>query len=191
MIQRVFVLLALVAVSLGAGAKSLDVNLNNDAADFTFNIFPAGSTRFGEAQLELGFLFTSNSDYVGSAGLLVVGETGSGSPGLDAGIGVRLFGGTTDNSNDFIALALSGLLNYSPPSLDRLKLGVYIDYSPEIVTFMDGDNFLHYGVRVGYEVLQQAQVYVGYRKMELDPTGSRQSKEDIDSGGHVGVEFYF
>ena len=190
MMRRFFLLLALASASLGAWGRSLDVNLNNNAAAFALDVFPAGSTRFGEARVELGFLFTSDADYVGSAGLLVVGETGSGSPGLDAGIGVRVFGGTTDEDNDFVALTLSGLLDYSPPSLDRLKVGGYIDYSPEIVTFVDGEGFLRYGLRLGYEILQQAQVYVGYRKMELDAKG-RGRHDDINSGGHVGVEFYF
>ena len=190
MLQRLFLMLVLSAFSLAALGQSLDMNLSNDTAQIRLNVFPAGSTRFGETQVNLGLLYTTDEDYVGTAGLMVVGETGSGSPGLDAGVGVQLFGGTTEKDNDFLAVTISGLLRYSPPALDRLKLGVYIDYSPKIVTFIDGDNFINYGVRVGYEVLQQAQIYVGYRKMDLDASG-RNSDDTIDSGGHIGLEFYF
>ena len=190
MLQRLFLTIMLSVFSLAAVGQSLDMNLSNDTAEIRLNIFPAGSTRFGETQVNLGLLYTTDEDYVGTAGLMVVGETGSGSPGLEAGVGVRLFGGTTEKDNDFVSLTVSGLLRYSPPALDRLKLGVYIDYSPKIVTFMDGENFINYGVRVGYEVLQQAQIYAGYRRMDLDASG-RDSNDTIDSGGHIGLEFYF
>ncbi len=189
MLLRWVLFFALVVSSLAVQGRSLDVNLNNDTAQFNLSIFPAGSTRFGETQIGMGLLYTTDDDYVGSVGIMVVGQTGSGSPGLDAGVGLRLFGGNTEKDNDFLSVTLSGLLNYSPPTLDRLKVGVYIDYSPRIVTFMDGDSFIHYGLRLGYQILQQAQVYVGYRNMELDVPG--KADDSISEGAFIGMAFDF
>ncbi len=180
---------ALVVTSLAVQGRSLDVNLNNDTAQFNLSIFPAGSTRFGETQVDVGFLYTTDDDFIGSVGLIVTGQTGSGSPGLDAGVGLRLFGGNTEKNNDFLSVSLSGLLSYSPPTLDRMKVGVYIDYSPRIVTFMDGGGFLHYGVRFGYQILQQAQVYMGYRNMELDVPD--KADDSISEGAFIGMVFDF
>ncbi len=170
-------------------ARSLEANLNNDAAQFRVNIYPAGATALGETRLAMGFLYTADDDYVVAAGLMVAGQTGSESPGLEAGVGLHAYGGRTGRDNDFAAIALSGMLDYRPPALDRLHLGLYIDYAPRIVTFMDGKHFLHYGLRIGYDILQQALVYVGYRAMEL---GAAKGKDDtIDDGAVIGVEFYF
>ena len=74
MLQRLFLTIMLSVFSLAAVGQSLDMNLSNDTAEIRLNIFPAGSTRFGETQVNLGLLYTTDEDYVGTAGLMVVGD---------------------------------------------------------------------------------------------------------------------
>ncbi len=189
MALRTFLAVVLVLCSHMALARTLDVNLSSDTAEFRFGVNPSAQGRLGNSELDLGVIFTTDDDVLGVLGLQVIGDTGSRSPGLKAGVGVRLFGGSTDRGNDFLVISLGGSLRYNPPFLDRLDLRAYINYAPKIVSFMDADNFSYYGVRAGYEIMQEALVYVGYRRIELGP--AKGSDETIDSGMNIGVEFYF
>ena len=189
MLLRIFLVTVLAACSQVIMARSLDVNLNSDTAEFRFSTNPSSNSRFGETEMDFGFLYTTDDDYMGMAGVQVLGDTGSQSPGLKAGVGMKVFGGNTDKDNDFLVVTLGGMLRYNPPFLDRFDVRAYINYAPKIVSFLDADNFSYYGMRAGYEIMQQAMVYVGYRKVKLD--ASDGPNETIDSGMNIGVEIYF
>ncbi len=189
MLFRYFVFILLSAAGGVVSAQSFDINLNNDAAEFNLNAPLSSGLQLSGTEMNFGFLYTKDDDYMGMVGLQVMGSTGSGSPGLSAGLGVKAFGGNTDNNNDFVAITLGGLVSYSPPAFERLNLDVYLNYSPDIVTFLDANNFIYYGARIGYKILEQASVYLGYREVRIDP--SHGSHETIDNGGHIGVEIFF
>lgn len=189
MVARILLVTVLAVCSHMAMARTMDVNLSSDTAEFRFSVNPSGQGRFNNSELDLGMIYTTDDDFVGVLGIQVIGDTGSRSPGLKAGVGVKLFGGNTDKDNDFVVITLGGSLRYNPPFLDRFDIRAYINYAPKIVSFMDADNFSYYGVRAGYEIMQEALVYVGYRRIELGP--SKGSDETIDSGMNIGVEFYF
>ncbi len=171
-----------------AKADTVDLNLNNDSVQFLY-ISPFTSDEgLGGASLEAGLIYTEANDYLGIVGLNIKGEAGSDSPGLVAGVGVRGYGISTDRA-DIGALAIGGLVQYSPPSLSRLGLVGQLYFAPEILTFMDGKNLLSMEFRVEYKVLTQAVVYVGYRDIESDLDGG--GSIDVDSGGHLGLRFMF
>ncbi len=189
MFKRYALFLGLVLMTTSAvKADTLDLNLNNDSVQLLY-ISPFTSDEgLGGASLEVGMVYTEADDYLGIIGLDIKGEAGSGSPGLIAGVGVRGYGVGT-NRADIGALAIGGLLQYSPPSLSRLGIVGQIYYSPEILTFMDGEHLQSAEFRVEYKVLTQAVVYLGYRNIDadLDNGGSI----DIDDGGHLGLRFMF
>ena len=189
MLLRTFLVAVLALCTHMAMARTMDVNLSSDTAEFRFGMNPSAQGRLSNSELDLGVIFTTDDDILGVLGIQVMGDTGSRSPGLKAGVGVKMFGGSTDKGNDFVAVSLGGSLRYNPPFLDRFDIRAYINYAPKIVSFMDADNFSYYGVRAGYEIMQEALVYIGYRKIELGP--EKGSDETIDSGMNIGVEFYF
>jgi hypothetical protein len=169
-------------------ADALDLNLNNDSVQLLY-ISPFTSNEgIGGANLEVGVIYTEADDYLGIIGLDVKGEAGSGSPGLVAGVGVRGYAIGLDTI-DISALAIGGLVQYSPPALNRLSVVAQVFYAPEILTFMDGKHMQSVEFRVEYKILTQATVYLGYRDIEadLDFGGS----VDIDDGGHLGLRFTF
>lgn len=168
-------------------AQSFDVNLSNDAAMLTY-MSALGQQGFGHGQLAGSVLFTDNDAFMGKAGFGVVGDAGSGSPGLTVGVGVNLYGVTTKN-NDIAALALSGKFDYAPPSLPRLRLGGEINLAPSIVTFIDGDHLYDSSAYLGYEIFQDAVAYFGYRRIKVSIQNG--DDETVDSGGYVGIKFRF
>jgi len=169
-------------------ADALDLNLNNDSVQLLYTSPFTSDAGIGGANLEVGAIYTEADDYLGIVGLDVKGEAGSGSPGLVAGVGVRGYGIGLDTV-DIGALAIGGLVQYSPPALNRLSVVGQIFYAPEILTFMDGKHLQSAEFRIEYKVLTQATVYVGYRDIEadLDAGGS----VDVDNGGHLGLRFTF
>jgi len=178
----------MLVVAPAVKADTVDLNLNNDSVQFLY-ISPFTSDEgLGGANLEIGAIYTEARDYLGVIGLDIKGEAGSGSPGLVAGVGVRGYGIGT-NRADIGALAIGGLVQYSPPSLSRLGIVGQVYYSPDILTFMDGKNLLSAEFRVEYKVLTQAVVYVGYRDVGADLDGG--GSIDIDDGGHLGLRFMF
>ena len=173
--------------SVSAMAQSFDINLSNDAAMLAYSS-ALGQQGFGHGQLDAAVLFTDNDTFMGKAGFGVVGEAGSGSPGLMVGVGVNLYGVTTKH-NDVAALALSGRFDYAPPPMPRLRVGGEIDLAPSIVTFIDGDHLYDSSAYLGYEIFQDAVAYAGYRRIKVSVQSSHD--QTLDSGGYVGINFRF
>jgi hypothetical protein len=175
-------------VTTSGAAQGIDINLSNDSAMFRYIINLTKKGGLGDTAVDMGFYYTTSDDVMAMAGLQVVNETGTGSPGLDAGVGAKLFALDTDNHN-VVSLALGGQLHYSPPAASRAGLMLQAYYSPDIVTFVDGRQFLFFTGRLDYAVTQQAVVYWGYRRVSTE----LNSRVDIDveSGPHVGVQIAF
>jgi len=174
-------------ISVSAAAHTFDVNLSNDAAMLSYTS-ALGQQGFGHGQMGAELLFTDNSSFSGRVGFGVVGEAGSGSPGLMVGVGVNLYGVTTDDS-DVAAVALNGNFEYAPPPLNRLRLGGELNLAPSIVTFMDGDNLFDGSLYAGYEIFQEAVAYIGYRQFKIKVQNGKN--ETVDSGGYIGIKFKF
>jgi hypothetical protein len=175
-------------VMQGALAQDLDINLNSDAVQFQYGAPVKGTTHFNKGELNASALFNSGGDYVLGAGARVSGAAGTGSPGLEIGVGAKVFGGGVD-SHGFVALTLNGLVRYSPPPLPRLGIRGDIYYAPDIVTFVDGSGYFQGEVRVEYEVLPESFVYVGYRRLHVDLKG--RSSGTVDSRAHIGIQIHF
>lgn len=165
----------LLAGSAPAMAQTFDINLGNHAAKLTY-VAPMGKQGFGRGQVDGSVLFTDNDNLMASVGFGVTGEAGTGSPGLLAGVGARLYGVTTKN-NDLAALALGARLSFAPPPMPRLRIGGEVNYAPNIVTFIDGSRLLDANVYIGYEIFQDAVAYVGVRRI----------KAGIDNGPDVTI----
>jgi len=176
-------------VSTGAAAQSLDVSLNDNSALFDY----AASTRsrggLGNSAVDLGIYFTNTDDIMAMLGLQVMDGTGTGSPGLDAGVGAKFFALRADAKQDIYALTLGGQLHYTPASASRVGVLLQAFYSPDIVTFGDGKQFLFVTARVGYLVMQRAEVYFGFRRVEAE-LSSRENL-GIESGLHIGLQVTF
>lgn len=178
-----------VAASQSAMARAIDFNLNDDVAMFRYIAFDGRAGGFGKREMDIGLLYTTDNDYVGMFGAQVIAEAGSATPGLDAGIGFKIFGARSDRA-DIYALSIGGQLRYALPPHRRAVVGVEGYYAPRVVTFSDGDNFSYATAYIGYELLPQALIYLGYRDIRArleQGLGTRK----IENGGHFGVRFEF
>lgn len=188
MYRRLIGIAVAVCTMQSAMGQDLDINLNGDTVLFQYGARVKGPTHFNKGEVNASALFNSGDDYLLGAGARVSGAAGTGSPGLDVGVGAKLFGGSVD-SQGVIALTLNGLARYSPPPLPRLGIRGDLYYAPDIVTFVDGTSYFQGEVRVEYEVLPESFVYVGYRRLRIGLKG--RATATVDSRAHIGIQMHF
>ena len=166
--------------------KALDINLNGDAVRGTF------SWRLGDPTFlaDVGWLYNQDTGNVVHGSFhLVDSAANSGTP-LQAGLGVRLVYTSTDPS-DFSggSIALGGFAKYTFPGANRFSIRGNAYYSPDVVSFGDQEEYYEFGVRAAYNVIRDADVYVGFREVKAKYEGA--GRYEFDSNLHIGIEFRF
>ena len=172
-------------------ADSIDINLHDDAIRATYT---GVMQRTRGLSGEVGLLYAedknNDSETLVHGGLLVSGENWSKSGTFDIAIGGRLLYASFDaspNNEELLALAFGGRVRFSP--VPRLGIGGHFSYAPDITAFMDSEAYEEYGLRLDYQILPQAFVYLGYRKIEVD-FGFPENVE-LDDNGHIGFKMAF
>lgn len=183
-------LMLLGAVSTTAVADNIDVNLREDAIRASYSL---DLTKYGYNGLsaDFGFMYNEDkkqlNDTMYHVGLNVSGENWSEKGTFDISLGGRFIYTSPDNV-DLGALAFGGQVRFSP--IHRVGIGAHIYYAPGITSFMDADRYSETGVRVDYQVLPQAFVYLGYRNIEVDIEDGANDVE-LDEGTHIGFKLLF
>lgn len=189
--RPVLSLIALMTLSAAASAATLtpvnmlDFNLDDNTVRGSF-VTPI--TRTG-LYANVGWMHNTDRGDVANAGVQLLGDAGVGPNPLHAGIGGQFFYINPKHGDaDGESVALGGFVQYQLPRFNRIGFGGHVYYSPSIISFGDVDRYFEYGVRAGYQVLRNANVYVGYRQIKADFGGGYF---DLDSGFHVGVNLTF
>lgn len=171
-----------------AFAGSADVTLSDQSARFTYSSGVAGSQ---DLNLDLGYLYNTDSTHLVTLGVQVVGQSNDVS-GLSAGIGGRIYAASARPENvgkhDLMAVALGTDIRYKLPD-KPLALGVYGYFAPKIVSFLDAERLSEFGLRAEYQILPQSFVYVGYR--EIKAAIENGPDITVDDGAHVGLRIQF
>jgi hypothetical protein len=182
---------ATVAISTTAFADTVDITLRDSSAQFQYKS-SMGRDALGKTEFHAGVLYVNKHNMMGDFGLMVKDELGGNAPGFSVGIGLKgLVAQVTKNltENNISALALGGVARYSPPEAHRLGIVGEVYFSPNIVTFGSADRYVESGVRAEFEVIPQAIVYLGYRRIGFGLKG--QPYAILDEGANVGVRISF
>jgi hypothetical protein len=179
-----------VCAATPALADSIDVNLHDKAIRGTYTM-QLQSTKGLSAEAGLLYAEDNNnnndSETMIHGGVLVSGENWSKSGTFDIALGARLLYATPGDL-DMLALAFGGRLRFSP--IPRLGIGGHFYYAPDITTFMDSDAYQEVGLRVDYQLLPQAFVYIGHRNIKVD-FGNGLGEWEMDDHVHVGFKMTF
>ena len=187
MFLRQILAFSLVCFSATVLADSVDINLRDSSAQLQYNA-SMGRDTLGRSELHAGILYTNDNDSLADLGLLVQDEMGENAPGVTVGVGLKGLVANTKNNNAR-AIALGGLVRFAPFEDSRFGISGRIYLSPNITTFGDADRYIETGVTLDYEIIPQAIVYIGYRKIKIN---INQSPDEIlDDGGHVGFKISF
>jgi len=179
---------ALAVTTFAVQANNLDINLGSNAASVNYY---ASLTNTG-LEGDIGYLHHTSSVDIGNVGLQVVGNSNPvGSPLIFA-VGGKLFFISPKQNNvsgNGTVLGLGGRFNYTWPTYNRFTIGGELYYAPKIVSFNNADRYLEYGVNAGYEILRNAELYVGYR--HISAAFTHTSTVTLDSTVMVGLNISF
>ncbi len=174
------------AVTGHAHAATVDVALSDESARFALSSFVGGFSE-GRTIMSSSLFYNTENDGVVSAGLHMIDVVGSKTPGLQVGVGFQAYySHLTDH--DGIALALGGVISYRAPQLQRVNFVIHGHHAPSITSYMDSERLSEYGVSIEYSLLPQADIYIGYRKIEVDDQGLTL---EMDDSGHIGLRITF
>ena len=172
MLKKLFLSLA-VTTALFAQHDAA-INLNNDDIELQSNV-DLGELNQSDYPdtyfLTLGFLDVENresTDPLFSAGFKLRQDIPA-VPNLRFGIGLK---GTYAKvaSGKHVAVPLGAELVYSIPLADAmaLKFSGFFDYAPSALAFKDADNYMEKRLEVGFQIVEQATIFAGYRDIDLD-----------------------
>ncbi len=192
MLLRHIFLILLSTSSTSSLADALDINLSNDVAHFQY-LATMGDVGGGKSEGHLGILYNNANSKLIDVGL-VVSNSGDSAAVASLGLGIKVISSRIEKMNS-LNLAIGGLIHISPA--DDRKFGIIgqLYYAPDIVTFGDAERYIETGVRMEYELMPKAAVYIGYRKIEFDlnvlPTPAPSVNVEVDEGVHIGVRIAF
>jgi hypothetical protein len=190
MLLRRIVVISLLTACTTAMADTIDLNLRNSSVQFQYNS-AMGRDTLGKTEFFVGGLYsdTNNShNTLGDIGLMVKDELGGNAPGFSVGVGIKGLFAHTQGTNES-ALALGGMIRYSPPSLPRLGIGGQLYFSPNITTFGDADRYEETLLQLEYVIIPNAAAYIGYRDISFNLNNGPNTT--VDQGAFIGVRMSF
>jgi len=186
MFLRRILALTLFTISTTALADAFDINMNDNSVQLQYGA-SMGRDTLGKSELHFGYLYTNDKNSFADLGILVKNEVGSNAPGVTVGVGIKgLF--AKGQNYDASALAIGGLVRFAPFPDKRFGISGLLYLSPNIVTFGDADRYVETGAKLDYEVIPQAVVYLGYRKIAFN---LKSSEATLDEGAIIGVRVSF
>ncbi len=181
-----------------AHAGAIDFRVGSSVAELTY-LSQVASFGYGGADIGFGLLANNDNDFVGSASMLVSGNSAGDVKALHFGVGVKAYAGNLDNASNTIdnqtgdisggALAIGGKIRYVFPGSTPLAVLGEIFYAADITSLSDFNGVNEFRAAVEYEVTPSARAYVGYRRLQIDFNNA--ADYDIDNSAHIGVRFEF
>ena len=164
----------------------IDLNLSDDAVRASF------ATRLGDGGLQAGagWLHQQDKGDIVHLGLHLVDAAANSGTDLTAGIGTRLFFVDADNAQlDGSAVAIGGFVRYVFPEYNRFSVGAHLYFAPDVVAFGDLNRYNEIEARISYNVLRDADVYIGARsaRARFEQGGSIS----FNSGLLLGIQMRF
>lgn len=187
--MRRLLIACLLAVSLApaAQARSLELALNDDMAQFLFSS-PTDPFGIRDAELGIGVLFNEDDDLVG---LLRLMSTNRVSPSLRLGVGLQGYLGDLDIPNETLSgLAIGGNVGIGLAAQIPVSLVLEGWIAPRILSFSDTEKIREWTARIEAQISNQAAVFVGYRKLKVDLENYSRGHE-VDDSAQIGVRIGF
>ncbi len=174
-----------------AQATELDINISNKALNAQVNVMPeippAGK---GEFDVGVGYLYHEDDNHVLNVDFHARGQTVLANMPTTVRIGARAMTVKEDKTDASGAgIAIGGGIYTNIPQVPGLAFRGNAHIAPSITAFGDLDQLFRIELQTTYRVIQNADVYVGYRNVraKIDGYGS----ETLDNSLHVGFTLLF
>mgnify|MGYP000483327117 CR=1 FL=1 len=177
-------------VSLNLNSDDIEVNGNIDLGELNRSDYP--NIYF----LTLGFLDVDNresTDPLLQAGFKLR-QNVTGVQGLRFGLGFK--GTYTEVGNQerkHSAIPLGVELAYTLPidSAIPVIISGALDYAPSVLSFKDADSYMERRIELGVQIVEQATIFVGYRKIDTDFEKHLGGDYTYNDTGYIGFKIRF
>ena len=169
-----------------AAADEIDLSFNREAARLQY-VHDLGESSL---QVDGGWLHHSDNGDLLHVGLHLADLASEGANPVTAKLGGRFTYANGDMSDqDGFNLALGGFLRYPLPTYNRIAIAGHVYYGPEVLSLGEAKDYKDYMIRVGYNLMREADVYVGARYVR----GAYDDAPNVryDNGLHVGLNIRF
>ena len=178
---------ALTSFPNNSEAELLDLNVNNSTV---YGQFLGHSFERPELSFFGGFLTDEDDNQMLEAGFFLtepIEDERNYRPW--AKIGMKALGFETENNNDGGAIAPGGILSFYIPGMPGLYLDTAGFFSPRVLSFGEAEDYLELSVRLTYQIMTAADIYLGYRRIDISL--DRIKDITLDDAFHVGTTFRF
>lgn len=170
-----------------AWSADFSLLLNDDSAQAVLSS-AFDKNEFGDSTVGGRLLYNDDKDSLfGSVGVGVSGEPGN-LDGLKVGAQVLGNLGRSDR-NDLLTFGLGLLASYQPPQLQGLGAYGRVQYSPELLSFLDSERLWEAAVGLNYMFTPKATLLLEYQNVEVD--FDALGSQDIDESIRIGIQFFF
>ena len=193
--------LVLLAAAPGASATGVDLALGNESANLAVLLNPYQLYAGGGSELALGAFTSEAGDRLAHVTLMAKGRRQTENSTTMLGAGIRAVYGELEIGEDIVVdeedtekvgavgLGIQAGVLVSPSRSTPVEIIGEAFMAPSIASFTDAERYVELSARLQVEVIPQAKVYLGYRRLSFD-TNDYESL-DIDSGFHVGLQVTF
>lgn len=173
-------ILYLSLITTQAVANSLDINLHDNAFRITYSRYIEKNT-----VTDVGLLSVQEHERRGDDAELI--HAGINFESGNLRLGTRAIY-TSLNSGDVLAVGFGGQGRVALSKV--IGLGGHFYYAPSITSFLDGDGYHEFALRLDAQLSRKAQVYLGYRNIKVRLDNS-DNKIELDDDFHIGLKLYF
>ena len=173
------------SAAVASWADTIDFSLSNTSARAEL------SSALPQKQLGYsigGIHNTDNGDLV-SVGIHVNDRLKASTGGVSTSVGAKLIGFDVKNGPNGSALAIGGYVRQSFAQANLVSIRGDVFYAPRVASFGQADHYLELGARLEYQLVEQASVYVGVRKIKASFNNS--DDKTLDNSAQLGLILYF
>jgi|GEM_PF-3702347 len=175
-------------LSVNTQADVIDISLNNDTAQFYYQLGGNADVKSDDAGSQFGLLFNSDGDWMLSGKLIVPSANSTGLQ-LSPGIKVSIIDAEASDSSINAAVSIGGRVSSLLPTSIPLRAYGELYYAPSITVTNGIEDLLEIEAGIEYQVGNNASVYGGYRQIKIDLDKNISTK--LDDRFHIGIAFNF
>lgn len=161
-------------------AGDLDFSIGDDTA----KVQVSSQVPYNDLSWTAELLHYDEGDYSANlfgGGIFVAGRSNASTARQIAGIGGKFMFVDADLTEAGAAIAVGGFIRHTLSQANLISLRGEIFVAPGIVSFQGVQDYFEFSGRVEYQLLDQANIYLGYRSIEADM--------ELETGGEAEIEF--
>lgn len=183
MMKRLVLAAMTAGMTVTAQAATIDVNINNETVRAEYDA-PLPQNRLNMSAGVLYHEDNSQDALIGHLGM----HTQENTARYSVGVGGRLYGVTVDPSFDGLALGLGAQGSVSFDQLPQMRFGGHFYFAPKVISFGDVEGMTDMAARAYYQALKDVDLYLGWRRIELD---NGHNSDDLESKLNFGFIMSF